>query len=65
MYTNVDLFVTKHQIHNKKLLNFIVDVCNKQNKINIFTYCYLQYIIRVTVTYIGAWVGVVVKALRY
>ena len=50
LYTYVGLFVTKYQIHKKELLNFILDVCNKkQNKTNVITYCYLQYIIRVTV----------------
>ena len=30
MYTYVGLIVTKYHIHNKKLLNFIVSVCNKE-----------------------------------
>ena len=69
VYTYVGLFITTFQIHNKKLLNFIVDVCNnktkttkqnktkqsetKQIKTNFFTYCNLPYIIRVTVIYKG------------
>ena len=58
MYSN--LAVTNKQYCQSCILLvlyiiFIVDICNetKQKATNVFTYCYLQYIIRLTVIYKG------------